>query len=52
MHNRYRYRSLRENRYLALVMEAIVCFAWFTGNLAPLLAIVYIIILAVWFIFG
>ncbi|MDQ2716711.1 MAG: hypothetical protein M3Z08_17535 [Chloroflexota bacterium] len=36
--------------YLAPIMEAIVCYAWFTGRLAPLLALAYLLLIGGWFI--
>jgi len=38
--------------YLAPIIEAIVCYAWFTGHLPPLLAIAYLLLIGKWFILG
>jgi hypothetical protein len=34
------------------MMEAIVCYAWFTGRLATPVAIAYLLLIGAWFILG
>jgi hypothetical protein len=50
--NHYSIYSLHTNRYIALPLTAFICFQWFTGNLAPVLAVAYLLILGTWFILG
>lgn len=45
-------RPLWKYNYLAPIMEAIVCYAWFTGQLATLSAIAYLLLIGAWFILG
>ncbi|MHB8596715.1 MAG: hypothetical protein ACYDER_07885 [Ktedonobacteraceae bacterium] len=45
-------RSLWKDAYLALPLEAIVSWLWFTGHLFVWLALAYSLALGVWFVLG